>query len=95
MSNLMQEVCRLLKVEKLNTSGYHPQTDSLVEKFNSTLIEMVAKCASDKSLEWECKLPHLLFGYRSSAQELTRESPFYSVHGRDPWIPTEMVLSQK
>jgi len=44
LSTLMQEVCRLLQVKKLNTSGYHPQTDGLVEKFNSTLIEMIAKC---------------------------------------------------
>ena len=56
---------------------------------------MVAKCASDKPLEWDSKLPYLLFAYCSSAQELTRESPFYLVHGRDPRIPTETVLSQK
>ena len=30
--SLMQEVCKLLGVKKLNTSGYHPQTDGLVEK---------------------------------------------------------------
>jgi len=91
----MQEVCRLLQVKKLNTSGYHPQTDGLVEKFNSTLIEMIAKCASDKPLDWDTRLPYLLFAYRSSAQESTRESPFYLVYGRDPRIPTSTVLSQK
>ena len=31
LSTLVQEVCRLFKVKKLNTSGYHPQTDGLVE----------------------------------------------------------------
>ena len=30
LSTLMQEVCKLLGVKKLNTSGYHPQTDGLV-----------------------------------------------------------------
>ena len=43
LSTLIQEVCQLLGVEKINTSGYHPQTDGLVEKFNSTLISMIAK----------------------------------------------------
>lgn len=76
LSTLMQEVCRLLQVKKLNTSGYHPQTDGLVEKFNSTLIEMIAKCASDKPLDWDTRLPYLLFAYRSSAQESTCESSF-------------------
>ena len=94
LSNLIQEICKVLQVKKLNTSGYHPQTDGLVEKFNSTLIEMIAKCAAEKPLEWDVKLPYLLFAYRSSAQESTKESPFYLVYGRDPRIPTSTVLAQ-
>ena len=43
LSELMQEVCRLLSTTKVNTSGYHPQCDGLVEKFNNTLINMLAK----------------------------------------------------
>ena len=40
LSELMQEVCKLLSIKKVNTSGYHPQSDGLVEKFNSTLREV-------------------------------------------------------
>ena len=36
-------VCQLLNIKKINTSGYHSQTDGLVEKFNSTLINLIAK----------------------------------------------------
>ena len=31
LSSLIQEICRILGVQKINTSGYHPQTDGLVE----------------------------------------------------------------
>ena len=31
--------------KKENTSGYHPKTNGLVEKMNSTLIAMVPKVA--------------------------------------------------
>ena len=44
LSDLVKEVCHLLNVTKVNTSGYHPQTYGLVEKFNSTLINMISKC---------------------------------------------------
>ena len=44
LSSVIQEVCQLLNIEKINTSGYHPQTDGLVEKFNSTLIQMIMYC---------------------------------------------------
>ena len=94
LSELVQGVCRLLDIKKVNTSGYHPQTDGLVEKFNSTLIGMVAKVAEQSGKDWDRHLPFLLFAYRVSVQESTRESPFFLLYGRDPRIPSESVLSQ-
>ena len=88
LSNLIHEVCQILKIKKVNTSGYHPQTDGLVEKFNGTLTNMLAKSA-EKNSNWDSHLPFLLFAYRATVQESVRESPFYLLYGRDPRFPTE------
>ena len=37
LSRLVAEVCKIFQIQKVNTSSYHPQTDGLVERFNSTL----------------------------------------------------------
>ena len=79
--------------EKINTLGYHPQTDGLVEKFNSTLINMIAKSCETKDRDWNERLPYLLFAYRVSSQDPTKESPFFLLYVRDPRIPMETVLS--
>lgn len=92
LSDLVREVCHLLSATKVNTSGYHPQTDGLVEKFNSTLINMIAKCC-EKSKDWDKQLPYLLFAYRADVQNSTKESPFFPLYGRDPRIPSESALS--
>ena len=34
----------------------------------------------------------MFFSYRSSLQELTQESPFYFLYGRDPQLPVEEML---
>ena len=94
MGELVQNVCKLLEIKKGNTLGYHPQTDGLVEKFNSTLIGMVAKVAEQSGKDWDRHLPFLLFAYRASVQESTKESPFFLLYGRDPRIPSESVLNQ-
>ena len=94
LSSLMQEVCRLLGVKKINTSGYHPQTDSLVEKFNSTLINKIAKTAETQPADWDTQLPCLLFAYHATIQESTKESPFFLLYGHDPRIPMSTILSQ-
>ena len=43
-------------------------------------------------MEWDQQLPLLLFAYRSSVQESTKESPFFLLYGRDPQLPTSSVL---
>ena len=92
LSTLVQQICRVLGVDKINTSGYHPQTDGLVEKFNATLICMIAKSTPDGA-EWDTRLPYVLFAYRATMQESTKESPFFLLYGRDPLIPMSTVLT--
>ena len=47
LSDLILEMCSLLGVRKVNTSGYHPQTDGPVEKFNSTITNMIARASGN------------------------------------------------
>ena len=54
---------------------------------------MIAKSCDVRDRDWDDQLPFLLFAYRASAQESTKESPFFLMHGRDPRIPTETVLT--
>lgn len=40
-SNLFKEMCVLLGIEKTRTSPYHPKSDGMVERFNTTLDAML------------------------------------------------------
>ena len=94
LSTLLQEVLKLVGTVKINTSGYHPQCDGLVEKFNGTLINMLSKSVSKYGRDWDSHLPYVLFAYRVAVQESTQASPFYLLYGREPRTPTESALSQ-
>ena len=94
LSELVLNICKLLDIKKINTSGYHPQTNGLVEKFNSTLIGMLSKSVAKHGRDWDTHLPYLLFAYRTSVQSSTGDSPFFLLYGRGARIPTETVLSQ-
>ena len=84
LSDLILQMCSLLGMKKVNTSGYHPQTDGLVEKFNCTITNMISKSIEGSVVEWDKQLPMLLFAYRSTVQDSTKESPFFLLYGRDP-----------
>lgn len=94
LSTLVQEVCKLLGTTKVNTSGYHPQCDGLVEKFNSRLINMWSKSVDKYVCDWDKHLPYLFFAYRVDIQESTKASPFYLLYGREPQVPTASTLSK-
>ena len=64
MSQVLREMCRLLRVAQVRTSVYHPQTDGLVERFNKTLKSMMRKMITDDGKDWDQLLPYLLFAIR-------------------------------
>ena len=84
LSDLFTEVCKLLNISKVNTSGYHPQTNGLVEKMNSTVIAMLSKFVETSGRDWDKHLLYILFAYRAAVHDSTRESPFYMLYGRYP-----------
>ena len=49
LSEVLQETAALLGLDQLPTSGGHPQTDGLVEQFNHTLKQMLAKVREQSS----------------------------------------------
>ena len=62
-SQLLTEVYRLLHIQPIRTSPYHPQTDGLVERFNQTLKAMLRKTADKEGKDWDKWVPYILFTY--------------------------------
>ena len=92
LSHLMNDVCQLLGITKLNTTAYHPQCDEMVERFNRTLKAMIRKYAAQFDDQWDRYLPGLLWAYRNTPHESTGEKPSYLLFGIDCRTPTEAAL---
>lgn len=90
--HLLLDVCKLLGIEKLNTTAYHPQCNGLVERFNRTLKTALRKHAAKFGLEWDRYLPGVLWAYRNTPHESTGENPSYLLFGVDCRTPTEAAL---
>ncbi|MEM7284290.1 MAG: DDE-type integrase/transposase/recombinase, partial [Pseudomonadota bacterium] len=92
LSKLVKEICRMCDTRKLNTTSYHPQTDGLVERFNRTLLDMLAKMVDADQKNWDTHLPFCLFAYRTARQASTEQSPFALLYGRPPRLPIDSEL---
>ena len=90
LSSLVCEVCFLMGTKKEFTSSYHSQCDGLVERFNGTLTQSLSHYVSSNQKDWDKYLNPVLFGYRVSPSEVTGESPFYMLYGREPRLPMDV-----
>ena len=48
MSGVIDEMCKILSLKKLQTMPYHPQTNGLVEGWHQTIMRMIGKLGKDK-----------------------------------------------
>ena len=90
-SQLLSEVYRLLHIQPIRTSPYHPQTDGLVERFNQTLKAMLRRTANEEGKDWDKWVPYLLFAYREVPQSSTGFSPFELVYGHQVRGPLDVL----
>ena len=89
LSHLMQELCSILGITKLNTTAYHPQCDGMVERFNRTLKSMLHRHASRFGNQWDNYLSAVLWTYRNTPHESTGEKPSFLLFGTDLRSPTD------
>ena len=72
----MQE-CFLLGAHKTRTAPYHMSSDGLVERFNHSLLMMLAMFVGEHRDDWDDLLPAVIRAYRSSVHESTGLSPYH------------------
>ena len=94
LSSLIQEVCKIFRIQKLNSSSYRPQTQGLVERYNSTLIQSLSMYVNKDQTDWDLYIPSVLFAYRVSPSAATQETPFYLLYGRECRLPMDVNFLQ-
>ena len=87
-NKLVEKLCGKFEIKHKLSSPYHPQTNGLVERFNRTLCESLAK-VSEKESQWDEHIHEVLFGYRTNKQSTTKMTPFYLTYGREARLPVD------
>ena len=83
-SDLMAHICRHLKVEKTRTTPYHPQGNAQVERYNQTMIDIVAKLTSKPEYDdWCEQVPIAVAAYNGTEQATTGFTPNRLMFGRE------------
>ena len=92
-SHLFAEMCTLLGVRKTRTTPYNPKSDGMIERFNRTLLSMIAIMVEEDKTQrtWDEHLQYATSAYRSTPHETTGETPNMMMLGRESRLPVDMT----
>ena len=90
-SLVVAEVCKLLHIDKARTTPYHPQSDGLIERFNRTLLQMLATCTDTHPFDWEDYIKRVCMAYNVIKHSSTHHSPFFLMFERQAQLPNGVM----
>ena len=93
VSDVMQEVSRLLSIKRLVATPYHPIANGAVEKFNGTLKLMLKRMCAERPRDWDRYVNPLLFAYREIPNDSLKFLPFELLFGREVRGPMSILRS--
>jgi hypothetical protein len=95
VNQVIDRLCENFQTKHRLTSPYRPQTNGMVERFNRTLGECIAKLVSNEEREWDNFVDATLFAYRTKKHKTTGYTPFYLMYGRQATLPIELKIPGK
>ena len=95
VSELFKGVCKMIGVEKVQTTAYRPSSNGRIERFHGTLIEHVRHYVNERGTNWDKFIPFALAAYRAAIHGATKHSPNYITFGRELTIPFDCDLGPR
>ena len=93
-STLFRDCCQLLGIRKTRTTALHPESDGMVERFNRTLVQEIAKRCRHGQSDWDQYIPTILLAYRSAEHESTGYTPAQLMLSRELRLPLDLLLER-
>ena len=88
---MIHKLSELLGTVKTKTTPYHPHSDGLVERFNRTLLAMLAMFVSQEHDNWDDLLPFMMLAYNTTVHTSTGYTPYRLVFGDECNLPGNLV----
>lgn len=89
-SNLFKEVCKILKVKKIQTTAYHPQSNGALERAHGPLIDYLRSFVDNKPEKWDDWLAEAAYVHNNTIHAGTKMTPMEALYGFCNSLPTNL-----
>src|ERR1043166_6074679 len=90
INQVIKQLTDKFKIRHSRSSPYHPQANGLVERFNRTLCEGLAKVCEEIT-EWDDYIQPVLMAYRIKELQILQTSPYKIVYRKEPVLQMDKL----
>ncbi|MBW0566228.1 hypothetical protein O181_105943, partial [Austropuccinia psidii MF-1] len=83
-----------LNIPRDLSTAYHPETNGKTERVNQILEQYLWMYVGYHQDDWNTWLPLAEFAYNNSDHSSTKQSPFFTVYGRDPQFDSVHITQE-
>jgi len=87
VSELFRNTCKLLKIQKIQSTAFHPESQGSIERNQSVLVEYLRHCVNEDHTTWVEWVPFETYVYNTTVHSATRFTPFEFLFGRPSVLP--------
>ena len=91
-SSIIEELCKILGIQWLQTMPYQPQMNGLVERSHQMIMCMIGKLGEEKKADWPSHLADIAHAYNATWSAVTGYSPHYLMFGQWSRLPENFVF---
>jgi len=95
LSEIFKNTCRLLKIDKIQTTAYHPESNGALERSHRTLAEYLRHYINKDQTDWDEWVPYAMFAYNTTPHTATGYTPFELTYGHQAELPTALTKPPK
>ncbi len=92
-NQLLEEISKQFRVNHCFTVSCHPASNSLLERANRKILEVLHPVISELLETWEGWLPHITTSINSSVCGPTGQSPQFIIFGVEKLLPFDLLSS--
>lgn len=90
VGSVFKNICKFFKIEKLQTTAFHPQTNGALERSHRTLTEYLRNFTVHDISSWDDWIPYAMFTYNTTPHSSTNFTPFELVFGHKAELPASV-----
>lgn len=91
ISSTMQEVCKLLKINQLQSTAYHHESLGSLENSHKSLGAFLRIQTDNQACQWSDWLQYWCFSYNTTVHTATKYTPYELVFGKLCNIPSNII----